>query len=234
MRTIRCPACNSPVSFNKEWTIVCRNCERVISTRPEIYPPSHYLNGTNDELLQKFLDYIEINLSPEEWGFRKRTLLPNKLTVIYDSDACRVKFGLRGSDYGPLYATSIYYGRLHAPDNELNILWNGEQCRCWHSNSDILTLVLPFLEGMSPQQTAIEQAEFWQSREKSFGAYPSDEIEYPLNLHSKIWERYGGKLFSVFDLRQPELWEEYTKYSDEFNSAWQKRWSTSRGVEKIC
>ena len=89
---------------------------------------------------------------------------------------------------------------------------------------------------MSPQQIAMEPAAFWQSREESFGVDhpPSDYIEYPLKLHSKVWERYGKKLFSLFNLREPELWREYSEFSDEYKRAWHKRWNITRGIEKVC
>lgn len=246
LRTLKCPFCNELIPGSKEWITVCSNCkthlelvwhnEKVVSIRRAIYPPSHYMNGSDDDLLQALIDCIEKDLSPENWGFRKVNRLPNKLTVIYESEFCRVKFALRGSDYGPVFASSVHYGRLHAPDNEFYMYWNGEQFRCWHSSSDILTRTLPFFEGMSPQQIAIEQAAFWQSREASLGVdHPiSDYIEYPLKLHSKIWERYGKKLFGLFDVRQPELWEEYSRFSDEYSRAWYKRWNITRDIEKIC
>ena len=245
-RALKCPFCNRHIPSSKEWITVCNNCGKhleliwhngkVVSIRKAIYPPEHYLNGTREELLQALIDCVEKDVSPKSWGFNKTTQLPKIFTVIYDSESCRVKFELRGSDYGPVYASSIYYGRLHAPDNEPYMIWNSEKCRCWHSSSDILTLTLPFFEGMSPQQIAMEPAAFWQSKEESFGVDhpPSDYIEYPLKLHSKIWERYGKKLFSLFNLRQPELWKEYSRFSDEYQRAWHKRWNITLGIEKVC
>ena len=237
---MKCPSCNNEISVGKEWTTVCRKCGKVISTKRQIYPPSHYLNGTRDELLQTFITYVERNLSLKKWSFHKSTLIPKELTVIYNSEFCRVKFTLRGSDYGPLYASFIHYGRLHAPDNEPYMIWKGEKCPCWHFDSNTLKLTLPFLEGLSPQKIAMENAEFWQSRENSLGAYPADRIEYPLILHSKIWERYGEKLFSVFDLRQSALWEEYSIFIYEYKKAWHKRLKTTldiditHDIKKIC
>lgn len=234
LRIIKCPSCSSWISVEQEWTTVCQACGKVVSTRRPIYPPSHYLNGSDEELLQTYIDYVESNLAPQEWGFRRNALLPKKLTVIYDSEYCRVKFVLRGSDYGPLYASSIYYGRLHAPDDEVYMNWRGESCRCWHRDSEIMMLTLPFLEEMSPEEISLEPAEFWQQREQALGAYPSDEIEYQLSLHSRIWERYGEKLFHVFDLRQPDLWEKYAAFSETFKRAWHKRWNINHEIERIC
>ena len=211
--------------------------ERVVSIRRAIYPPSHYLNGSADELLQTFIDCIERDLSLEKWGFGKCIRLPKNnrgFAAIYDSEYCRVMFLLHGSDYGPVFASSIYYGRLHADDNEYFINWNGENCLCWHSN--ITGLTLPFIEGVSPLQLATDQGETVQSLGESLNVdFPSsDYIEYPLKLHAKIWERYGKELFDLFDLRKPELWEKYSKYSDEYSEALNKRFNTSHIIRKIC
>ena len=232
VRTISCPFCNSPIPVNKEWAVVCRNCKRVVPTRREIHAIDHYLNGSASELLETFIGYVELDPSPESWGFDKNIRLPNKLTVIYDSEFCRVKFALRPSDYGPVYATYIFYGRLHAPDDQQYMQWNNENCLCWHSN--ITGLTLPFIEGISPQQLAENSGDIWQSLEKDFNVFPSDYVQHPLSLHSKIWGKYGKRLFSIFDLRNPELWEEYSKYSNEYNEARHKKWNISHAIEKIC
>ena len=90
-------------------------------------------------------------------------------------------------------------------------------------------------EGLeSPRQLAENNGDIRQSLEKDFNVFPSDYVQHPLSLHSKIWEKYGMKLFSIFDLRKPELWEEYSKYSIEYNEARHKRWNISRAIEKIC
>jgi hypothetical protein len=229
---MKCPFCNSLIPVHKEWTVVCQNCKSVVSTRREIYPIAHYLNGTDSELLQKFIDYVEIDLSPESWGFHEHIRLPNNLTAIYDSEFCRVKCVLAPSDFGPVYATHIFYSRLHAPDNQQYIKWNNENCLCWHSN--IMELTLPFIEGIAPQQLVENSGDIRKSLEKALNVFPSDQIEYPLMLHSRIWEKYGRKLFSIFDLREPELWKEYSKYSNEYNEFHQKKWKVSYVIEKIC
>jgi len=236
LRTIICPSCSNSIAFNKQWTVVCRNCQRVVKTRAEIYPLGHYQNGSNEELLHKFIEYVEINTSPENWGFHKNVRLPSQLTVIYDSEFCRVKFKLSYSDHGPLYATSIFYGRRHAPDTQQHMTWHKENCLCWHSN--MLGLTLPFLEGVPPRQLAENSGDFQKSLENSFNAFPTNDIEPPLELHSKIWEEYGQRLFSIFDLRKPELWDEYSKYSNEFhgliNKSLNERFNIFREIEKIC
>ena len=182
------------------------------------------------------VDLVGKNLSPEMWGFNKNILYPNndqRGTVIYDSDFCRIKFVLESSDYFPEHDTKIFYGRLHAPDNEQTMTWNDKFCRCWHQNT---RLTLAFLEGVSPQLLAKGMGEFWRDLvEKLNVNYPSsDKVEYPLRLHSKIWEHYKEKIFSVFDLRNPELWEEFSNYSNEYNEAFNKKLGFSRKIEMIC
>ena len=244
LHELSCPICNSPLSVNEEWIITCNECNtklsiirhngRIVSVRQYIYPPSYYL--TND-LSQIIINLANKNLSPERWGFNKHIRLPNnheRGTVIYDSEFCRIKIVLESSDYFPLHDTKIFYGRLHAPDNEHSITWNGKNCRCWHHN--ILGLTLPFIEGMPPQQLAENTKEIWDAlTEKLNVNHPSsDMVEYPFRLHAKIWERYKEKLFSIFDLRYPELWEEYSKYSNEYNEEFDKRLGFSRKIEMIC
>ena len=239
-----CPFCNNPISVNEKWVIKCNKCQKelsiirqngeIVSIRQTLYHPNYYIQN---DLFQIITDLVNKNLSLEKWGFSKNIRFPNndqKGTVIYDSEFCRIKFVLEASDYFPQHDTKIFYGRLHAPDNEHSITWNGKNCRCWHHN--ILGLTLPFIEGISPIQVVENLSEIWKPLvEKLNVNYPSsDYVEYPLRLHSKIWEHYEEKLFSIFDLRNPELWEKYSNYSNEFNEAFNKRLGFSRGVEIIC
>jgi hypothetical protein len=78
--------------------------------------------------------------------------------------------------------------------------------------------------------------EIWRSLVSTLKIdYPStDYFEYPLVLHSHLWERYGEMFFSVFDLRNPELWEKYSKYFTEYNKLINKRLNLHREVEMIC
>ncbi len=248
LRTLKCPFCNGPIPSSKEWITVCSNCkthleliwhnEKVVSIRRAIYPPSHYLNGSPNELLQAFIDCVEEDLSPEKWGFNKNIRLPNDsqgLTVIYGSELCRIKFVLGGSYYGPVFASFVYYGRLHAPDDKQYIKQGNEICRYWHA--DVIRLMLPFLEGMSPKQLGEGPNEIFQTLERALNIeHPStDEIEYPLKLHAAVWERYGKKLFEIFDMRNPELWEKYCNFSNEYWKALYKRlkWEMPTTIEKL-
>lgn len=239
-----CPVCNNPIVINKQWIIKCNKCEKelsiihhngeIVSIRVSLHHPNYYIQN---DLSWIITDLVNKNLSPEQWGFSKNSRFPNenqKGILIYDSKFCRVKFVLESSDYFPQHDIKIFYGRLHAPDIEDSILWNGKNCYCWHRNIPILTI--PFIEGISPQQLVETTHEVWDAlMEKLKVNYPSsDMVEYPLRLHAKIWEHYKEKLFSIFDLRNSELWEEYSTYTNEYNEAFRKRHNLSLKTKMIC
>lgn len=237
---VRCPVCHTSILLdNKHWVITCNGCKKdieiamdngkIVAVRQYIYPPSYHLNN-----VEIFIEYVEKHMPLTKWGFRK-SFHPEKAgLVIYDSEFCRVMFELSVFHYYPLYETIIYYGRLHAPDNEKYMTANGEKCLCWHSH---IHLTLPFIEGISAQQLADERyGETWESLvDKLKVDYPhADYLEYPLRLHAKIWEHYGEKLFSVFDLRQPEVWNHYSKFSMTYEDAVNRRLNLSHAVGRIC
>lgn len=238
---LSCPVCNTPISVdNKHWIIQCSSCGKeiqIVHDNGKVVSVRRYisLSYLHDKA---FIDYVEKNLPLEKWGFSKTFQPQEGNMVIYDSEFCRVKFELSQKDYYPMYDTQIYYGRLHAPDKENRIQWNGENCLCWHSN--ILGLAIPFIERIPLQQLVENYTEIWQSLVKPLNVdYPSsDYIEYPLRLHSKIWEHYGEKLFFIFDMRNPELWEKYSAFSNEYNDLHNeilhKKYDISCSIERIC
>lgn len=234
---LNCPACKKPVSYtNEEHKVICSNCEKnltlvwhngkVVSIRryiSSITPPSN----EKEEMIENFVACIESNFSFKKWGFVKNNLFSHD--VIYDSDSCRVKFTL-GVNYYPMLDTQIYYGRLHASDSNNNyMIWNGERCRCWHN----LNLILPFIEGIKVESVE----EFWRNLKENLNLDfpPHDFIEYPLRFNSKIWGLYGNKIFDVFDIRNTDLWEKYSQFSNARHEFQIKKYnSTYRSAEKIC
>lgn len=226
---VRCPICNKHIKLdNKNWVVTCSRCKNKI----EIGMDDGKIVSVRPYNLEIFLDYMKNYLPFEKWGFKKSTQSAKER--IFDSEFCRVKFELSSFNYYPLYETNIYYGRLHAPNDEQYMTWNGEKCLCWHSN---IYITLPFIEGVSAHQLADDsEYEIWHSLVGNLKVdYPhADYLEYPLRFHAKAWEHYGEKLFSIFDLRNPELWEEYSLYSNEYNKAIHKKWNMSRAIEKIC
>lgn len=212
---LNCPACNKPISYNyKEWRVICNSCgkklelvwhnEKVVSIRRNINSLS---TDNSSEILENFVACIESNFSFKKWGFVKKNLLSHG--VIYSSDSCRVKFTIGNSNYHPMLDTEIYYGRLHALDNDNYMIWNGKRCLCWHKN---LIRTIPFIEGIPPKIG--DHVKFWENLNKKLNLdFPTwDYIEHPLRFNSELWERYGNKIFNIFDLRNSELWEKYSKF----------------------
>ncbi len=65
-------------------------------------------------------------------------MIPNGVDLILFGEA-----GITGGGN----SISIYYGRLHAPNEETTMIWNGEECHCWHR----FELALHFLDGRTPE-----------------------------------------------------------------------------------
>jgi len=156
----------------------------------------------------------------KRWGFRQSYsfISPKYLPyVIYDSECCRIKFSLGTGDIPGAYEMSISYGRLHAPDSEAVIIWKGEKCHCWHN----VFHALDFLDGLSPQE-AVDRLRIQKQWPKPVEEFSQSEFwkkllvdrlpERSARLHAAIWEYYGQRLFDLFDLRRPELWEEYSLF----------------------
>ena len=109
---------------------------------------------------------------------------------------------------------SIYYGRSHAPNNEIRMNWDGEECHCWHREE----LALHFLDGRTPEEAAklisthrvIEQYKGSVLGQSLTGN--RRQPEWLVRMHSVIWDEYAPRLFEVFDLRRPELWEKYRQF----------------------
>ena len=101
------------------------------------------------------------------------------------------------------------------------MIWKGENCRCWHNVLDPLR----FLDGLSSfdakQQAKIDKQlphVVRDFRHSEFGKRLLDE--YPpksaIALQSVLWKHYGQRLFDLFDLRKPDLWQGYQKFLREY------------------
>ncbi len=136
--------------------------------------------------------------------------------VVFDSEWCRVSFSI---DKGrPLERDRLIvrYGRLHAPNDQAVMEWNGEPCRCWHNYLDAVF----FIDGITPDKKI--QMQLDNIYPKVIQKYYDSELagkyreEYrpksQLYVQKTIWDHYGKVFFEVFDLRRPDLWEEYTQF----------------------
>ena len=155
-----------------------------------------------------------------DWGFTESTIMDSR--VIYNSQWCRIMFYLDKQRNGEILR--VYYGRLHAQDNEWNMEWNNEECHCWYGHYE-LQLALYFLDGFSPQEVFrkdigiphLASSQLFQDYlDSESGESDNNTEERFLKLHLMIWERYGVHFFELFDLRYPDLWERYIAFMKEF------------------
>ncbi len=165
-------------------------------------------------LIKTFIDFprwgFEVSLTDySRWGNPK---------IIINSEYCRVSFRFSKKRFRTEDEMITRYGRRHAPDHEVSIIWQGEECRCWHGYR---WRPIEFLDGLTPQE-AVDQEE-WPPVAQAFR--DSDEgkqlagdfqPEFSLRLQSILWEHYGERLFELFDLRRPDLWEEYRKFVEDY------------------
>lgn len=166
-------------------------------------------------------------------GFREsyRSVQPAKL--IYSSEWCRISLVWGGWDHGAGNTMHIFYGRLHAPNEDTTMLWNEEECYCWHGFDNILH----FLDGRTPAETA----ELKYSHELTDPFY-EDELsqkyksqpDWLAQMHVTIWDHYGQGLFDLFDLRQPVLWQRYEQFLKEVYNIAGRKPSFGPAKDKVC
>ena len=192
----------------------------------DLYPRDSNMPESGKDVGEAVRQLIEENLEIERWNFHltfTKFNKPKSIKLIYDSEWCRIKFMFSRMHYPETDKLLIDYGRLHAPDEELFITWNSEGCRCWHSVLDPLR----FLDGQTPAE-AHQQARLGEQLPLLLRDFKASKIgkqllaEYPpkatIVLQSRLWQHYGESLFELFDLRRPDLWEEYRGFLREYYS----------------
>jgi hypothetical protein len=149
------------------------------------------------------------------WGLKESYRSAKSGSLILDSEWCRVNLVWGGWDYGG-NSINIYYGRLHAPNTEeATMMWNGEECRCWHD----FDFALHFLDGQVPADAAkldhshritdpFYEEEFRQK-------FSHRQPEWLAQMHITIWQHYRKRFFELFDLRRPDLWGKYRQFLKE-------------------
>ena len=176
----------------------------------------------------------EGNLTFDRWGFKEtyRSVTENRL--FYDSEWCRIKLVWGGWDPSTGNSISIYYGRLHAPSEDVTMNWNGEECHAWHRFEH----PLHFLDGRSPA----DAAEMNYSTPLT-NKYYDDEFskkfdhcqpEWLMKMHMEVWTYYGDRLFELFDLRKPQSWENYRKFLKEFYDIKGRLPFIQPPLDKVC
>jgi hypothetical protein len=168
------------------------------------------------------------------WNFKKSFESNASGDLIYDSEWCRLNLVWGGWDYGEGNTISIYYGRLHAPNNQATMMWNGEECHCWHR----VEHALHFLDHRTPDEAAKQNYShpitkpFYSDefRQKFYRRQP----EWLVHMHAAIWRQYGTRLFELFDLRQPNLWEQYCKFLRAFYDIKGRSRAIKPSPDKVC
>ena len=190
----------------------------------DLYPRDSNKPERGEDVGNALLRLIEENLEIERWGFQvtfKRFIEPQHIKVIYDSEWCRIKINFARRHYPETDEILVEYGRLHAPEGDLFMVWKGEGCRCWHNILDPLR----FLDGLTPEE-ARQQVGVDKKLPLVVRTYNQSETgrklleEYSpksvIVLQDTIWKHYGQRLFDLFDLRNPELWETYRVFLKKY------------------
>lgn len=172
----------------------------------QIENPCQYMSQLAHEYLP--LDY---------WGFKESYSSKSDECVIFDSQWCRIKFVWSGWEMYGGNTISIYYGRHHASNNHATLTWAGVECYCWHREE----LALHLLDVHKPVDVAAMTnshpiiQEYRQSKLGQSLGNKRRQPEWLMQLMSVVWKQYAPQLFEVFDMRRPDLWDQYQKFLKE-------------------
>jgi hypothetical protein len=184
------------------------------------------------ELLRIATNFLDL----DSWGFKERFRVHKPGKLIYDSEWCRLSIDWGGWDYGGGNSISISYGRLHAPNEKTTMIWNGEECNCWHS----FELALHFLDGQTPEYASkmiythnlVEQ--YKQSKLGQSLKGKRRQPEWLAEMHLTVWRHYGKVFFELFDLRRPDLWKQYQQFLKEVYDIEGRFPEIEPPMDKVC
>lgn len=170
------------------------------------------------------------------WGFKESYRSSESGKLIYDSERCRVDFVWGGWDPLGGNSISIYYGRLHAPNEKAIMIWNGEECYCWHR----FELALHFLDRLTPldaSKTIYTHNVIKQYKQSDLGQSLTGkrcQPEWLVQMHATVWKSYAPRLFELFDLRRPDLWKQYQQFLKEVYDIKGRSSSVKPPLDKVC
>jgi hypothetical protein len=192
------------------------------------------IDERNVDPIQEMINLVENVSNLKSFGFLKDFQNEKSNIVIYNSDQCRVKMVWGGWDPSVGNSISIYYGRLHAPNENVKMIWNGEECHCWHRFEHIIH----FLNGVSPSEAAkldystpITSKYFTDENRNKFSRR---QPEWLMQMHMDVWKHYGATLFELFDLHRPDLWESYRKFLTEMYDIQGRIPFIKPPMDKVC
>lgn len=171
--------------------------------RPSYIPEDLWIEDLPSYMLQVAYQYLPL----DSFGFHET--YRDDTDVILNSEKCRIDFHARWephpyAHYTGEYKLSIWYGRLHAPNESLEMEWQGERCQCWLAPWNYF---FDFVDHAFPNPSRRRHDDIFMEWRSNKG-FPSG-IHWRMALEAETWKHYTPELFDLFDLRRPELWEQY-------------------------
>ena len=190
-------------------------------------------NEKNIDPIHELLRLTQENSNLHEWGFKESFRSVTAKRLIYDSEWCRIKLVWGGWDYGSGNSISIYYGRLHAPDENVTMIWNGEECHAWHG----VELAVHFLDGRLPTEITKSYSppilkKFY--KEEISQQFHRRQPEWLILMHKEVWNHYGKGFFELFDLRRSDLWLKYREFLKELHDIKGRPSFIQPSLDKVC
>jgi hypothetical protein len=173
-------------------------------------------------------------LALDSWGFKKSYSSTKPGKLIYNSEWCRISLVWGGWDYGGGNSIHIYYGRLHAPNEKATMIWNSEECHCWHD----FDYALHFLDERTPTEAA--ELNYSHSivnpfyEEEIRQKFRRRQPEWLAQMHVAVWQHYGNRLFELFDLRRSDLWQKYRQFLKEVYDIEGRIPAIKPSLDKVC
>jgi len=190
----------------------------------------------NIDPIEEMIRVAEGFLDLTSWRFKESYRSAKSGNLIYDSEWCRVNLVWGGWDSGQGNSITIFYGRVHAPNEETTMVWKGEDCHCWHR----FELALHFLDGQTPQyaaKTVYSHSLVEQYKQSELGQNLPEKLPQPewlAQMHATVWRHYGERFFELFDLRQPDLWEKYRQFLKEVYDIKGRSPRIKPPLDKVC
>ena len=184
--------------------------------------------------IQEMIRVAQSFLDLGAWGFTESHRSPKPGNLIYDSEWCRVNLIWGGWDAMGGNSINIRYGRLHALNERATMIWNGEECHCWHRFEH----PLHFLDGLSPVDAA--KKDFSHAITDPFyeleirQKFRRRQPEWLAQMHAAVWTQYGKQLFELFDLRRSNLWEQYQQFLKEMYDIKGRNPNIEPPLDKVC
>jgi len=202
------------------------------------------LGVPEDERIEDPCDYMaqlaQTYLPLQKLGFKESArFITSSPNVIYDSEWCRVDLLWDRWEMYSGNSISVFYGRLHAPDGSPKMKLEGEECYCWHTKMGT-SRVLDFLDGLTPQMSVrseefprkikqLRQSKLWRDLSGK-----RRDPELVIRMEVEVWMYYGSRLFELFDLRRPDLWEEYRRFLREYYDIKGRSQNIDPPLDKVC